>query len=142
MEKDLINLKSRLDELYPLLDVEATEEVLMIGILGMGGIGKTTIAQALFRKIACDFEGSSFVQDVRKNSSSKEDNCALQQKIIGEILGSWKILTSMLSHLDPVYGAEMIHRIFCNKKVLLVLDYVDDIEHLLSDTDAIYKPGF
>ncbi|KAI3776437.1 hypothetical protein L1987_46219 [Smallanthus sonchifolius] len=46
----LIGIESRMDTLNSLLSIEATQEVRMIGIFGMEGIGKTTIAETLFRK--------------------------------------------------------------------------------------------
>ncbi|KAJ9542624.1 hypothetical protein OSB04_029130 [Centaurea solstitialis] len=81
METNLIGIESRMDALNSLLCTEATEEVRVIGIWGMGGIGKTTIAQALFRRIAYKFESSSFVKDVREYFSSEKDIWALQEKI-------------------------------------------------------------
>ncbi|CAH1447734.1 unnamed protein product [Lactuca virosa] len=163
MEKNLIGIESRIDELYSILGMAQTEEVRMVGLLGMGGIGKTTIVKALFRRIAHKFEGSSFIEDVRENGSSKNDICGLQENILRDILASRREFFIM----GPEQGANMIQRLIFNKKVLLVLDDVDDIkqleflaathewfgpgsriiittrdEHLLSGADAKYKPDF
>ncbi|KAL7615113.1 hypothetical protein Lser_V15G05191 [Lactuca serriola] len=164
MEKKLIGIESHINELYSLLGMEMTEEVHFVGILGMGGIGKTIIAKALFRRIAHNFECSSFVRDVRENSSSKRDICALQERVLSEILNT----SQRFFVNDPEDGAYMIHQRFCKNKVLLVLDDVDDVEqlkflsasqrhwfgpgsriiittrdeHLLSGANAKYKPDF
>lgn len=68
MENNLIGIKAHVDDLTSLLGMEATDEVRMVGICGMGGIGKMTIAKALFRRICYKFEGSSFIKSVRENS--------------------------------------------------------------------------
>ncbi|GJW26543.1 TMV resistance protein N-like protein [Tanacetum coccineum] len=86
IENNLIGIETHIDALNSLLDLDETEEVRMVGIWGMGGIGKTTFAQAMFRRISYKFDGSSFVKDVRQNCSNKKDVCALQQKILSDVL--------------------------------------------------------
>ncbi|PWA59054.1 toll/interleukin-1 receptor (TIR) domain-containing protein [Artemisia annua] len=155
-------MESHMKKLNSKLNIEDTGEVRTIGILGMGGIGKTTIARELFRRISYKFVGSSFVKDVRENSSTPKDICALQEKILRDILGAQHI--SIIQ--DPENGADMIQERLGNKKVLLVLDDVDDFkqleflaesnewfgsgsriiittrnEQLLSDANAKYKPA-
>ena len=50
-----------------LLDIESID-VRMIGIQGLGRIGKTTIAKAVYNKFVNHFEASYFLEDVREKS--------------------------------------------------------------------------
>ena len=49
------------------LDIDSND-VRMVVIHGLPGIGKTTIAKAIYDLIAYHFEGSSFVENVKENS--------------------------------------------------------------------------
>jgi uridine kinase len=43
-------------------------DVHFVGINGMGGIGKTTVANALYNEICVVFEGSSFLSNLKESS--------------------------------------------------------------------------
>ena len=58
-----VNPRAKVVEL--LLDIESID-VRMIGTQGLGGIGKTTIAKAVYNKFVNHFEASCFLEDVRE----------------------------------------------------------------------------
>jgi hypothetical protein len=104
-----------------LLDIENNDHTCMVGIFGTGGIGKTTIAKAIYNSIASQFEGSCFLEDIRETSNQKDGLIRLQNKILSDILGGSSL---MVDNVDQ--GINLIkHRLFC-KRVLLVLD---DVNH-------------
>ncbi|MED6203786.1 hypothetical protein PIB30_002549 [Stylosanthes scabra] len=119
-----VGLQSQLSEVASLLDVESNAGVHMVGIYGIGGIGKTTLAAEVYNLIADHFEGVCFLEKVRENSN-RHGLVHLQTILLTEILREKDIkLTSSKQ------GASKIHNRLCRKKVLLVLDDVDDPEQL------------
>ncbi|ESR55116.1 hypothetical protein CICLE_v10023334mg [Citrus x clementina] len=58
----LVGVESKVEEIESILGVES-KDVYSLGIWGIGGIGKTTIARAIFDKISGDFEGSCFLEN-------------------------------------------------------------------------------
>ncbi|KAI6687175.1 hypothetical protein NL676_024003 [Syzygium grande] len=100
-------------------------DVRSIGIWGMGGIGKTTVARAVYDKICGKFvDGCSFLANVRE-ISEKNDLVYLQNQFLGDILHEDNLRIG-----DDQRGANMIKERLQQKKVLLVLDDVDEMEQL------------
>ena len=96
----------------------------MIGIYGMGGLGKTTLARVVYDKFRSEFEGSNFIANVREDSKS-HSLPRLQQQLLTDILGERNIL------LSNVYdGVDKIKKRLCHKKILLVIDDVDHVDQL------------
>ncbi|RHN42661.1 putative P-loop containing nucleoside triphosphate hydrolase [Medicago truncatula] len=111
-------------EINSLLDVGSNDEVSMIGIHGIGGIGKTTLDLAVYNLIADSFEGLCFLENVRENSD-KHGLQHLQKILLSETLGEKKIKLTNVKQ-----GISVIKHRLQQKKVLLILDDVDKIEQL------------
>jgi hypothetical protein len=116
-----VGIHSRVEKMKALLDL-GTSDVHIVGMYGMGGIGKTTIAKALYNEICHEFEGSSFLFNIKESSEQSNGLIYLQDQLLSDILKTknWKI-----SNVDA--GINLIEKRFCHKRVLVVLD---DVHHL------------
>ncbi|KAL2966389.1 hypothetical protein AAZX31_16G114600 [Glycine max] len=134
-----VGLESRVLHVRSLLDAGSDDGVHMIGIHGMGGIGKSTLARAVYNEliIAEKFDGLCFLANVRENSD-KHGLERLQEKLLLEILGEKNI-----SLTSKEQGIPIIESRLTGKKILLILDDVDKREQLqaIAGRPGWFGPG-
>ncbi|KAH9726277.1 Integrase catalytic domain-containing protein [Citrus sinensis] len=126
-KNQLVGVESTVEEIESLLGVES-KGVYALGIWGIGGIGKTTIARAIFDKISGDFDGSCFLENVREESQIPGGLSCLRQKLLSNLLKD----KNVMPYIDLNF------RRLGHMKVLIVFDDVtcfSQLESLMGSLD-------
>ncbi|CAN1229978.1 Disease resistance protein L6 [Linum perenne] len=117
---ELVGIDDHIEVLLEKLSVD-TENVTMVGIHGLGGIGKTTIAKAVYNTISSRFDRCCFVENIRETQQQNDGIVVLQKKIICDILRM-----DSVGYIDDNGGRKMIRERVSKFKVLIILDDVDE----------------
>nr|XP_011461837.1 PREDICTED: TMV resistance protein N-like [Fragaria vesca subsp. vesca] len=125
-DKYLVGIQSRLENMEKLLCV-GESDIRMIGIWGIGGLGKTTIAKAVYNSIAPKFEGSCFLENVRERSLKYGGLQKLQKFLLSRTVDLKDLEVNSLDE-----GSGRIKERLSHKRVLIILDDVNDLDELKS----------
>lgn len=102
-------------------DRSSNSHIMMI--CGESGIGKTTMARALFKLHSERFDYSCFLENIREITNNNNDLVHLQRHL-------FSILEEDTVELHNFEGVSIIKEALCCKRFLIVLDDVDQIDQL------------
>ncbi|GLJ18879.1 hypothetical protein SUGI_0337300 [Cryptomeria japonica] len=119
LPKHPVQLDKKIEEVIHMLNIDNKEAVLKIGIWGLDGIGKTTVAKAVFNGILQNFDAYCFLSDLSAKCQHKEELKDLQE----QKMKYWRFNA-------PDEGRSVVAQISALKRILIVLDDVVDWEQL------------
>ncbi|XP_042501666.1 disease resistance protein RPV1-like isoform X2 [Macadamia integrifolia] len=125
-----VGINLRVAELVELLDMK-TNNVLVVGFHGIGGVGKTTLAKAVYDRVAARFNCRCFIPNVGDTLRTHNGLISLKEKLNHE-------LNKEHSGGEVITGVNYIS----GNQVLIVLDDVDDVEQihaLVGNSDWLYN---
>ncbi|KAJ4831152.1 hypothetical protein Tsubulata_000691 [Turnera subulata] len=136
----LIGIDSHVQNIELLLCLESTK-VRSVGIWGMGGIGKTTIAEVVFSRIYSQFDGFHFLSNVREELK-RHGAVAVWKRFLMDMLDERSSNMGALSSLRLDFMEQRLRY----GKFLVVFDDVDDsmsiqFQELLARHHEIFGEG-
>ncbi|XVE81461.1 hypothetical protein DITRI_Ditri15bG0065900 [Diplodiscus trichospermus] len=119
----LVRIDSLVRHINGWLEEDESDKVGIATICGIGGIWKTTIAKVIYNQNIQKFEGCSFLAKVREASEECNGLVHLQRQLISDIV---KGKAPKIYNADD--GINRIKKVVFSRRVLLVLDDVNDLE--------------
>ncbi|CAN1165069.1 Disease resistance protein L6 [Linum perenne] len=134
---ELVGIDHHIEVVLEKLSLDSNN-MTMVGIHGIGGIGNTTIARAVYNKISYSFDRCCFVENIRETQQQKDGILIVQKKLISDILR--KDSNGISNNSE---GRKMIRERVSELKILVILDDVDekfDFEDILG-SPRNFHPG-
>ncbi|KAL7618869.1 hypothetical protein Lser_V15G03781 [Lactuca serriola] len=98
----------------------------ILTILGMGGIGKTSLAKYIYALHSLEFDASSFIEDINRKCNEKSNGMLDVQKQLFDDISK----PSSVQVLDYSLYTLIIENALARKKVFLVLDDIGNLDQL------------
>ncbi|CAN0891152.1 TMV resistance protein N, partial [Linum grandiflorum] len=140
----LVGAESRVKQIESLLSMDSSStDTRIIGIWGMAGMGKTTLARAIFDQYSNQFEGSHFLADIRRQlQKGSSTELRLQQELFSSVLDDHDLgARSYTKVATTAISKNRLRR----TKTLVVLDDVDEpitLHNLLDKQPrTVFGPG-
>lgn len=121
--KHPVGIDHRVEKVELLLRMELSDAH-MVGIWGTGGIGKTTIAKAVYNALHSQFVNRCFLNKVSETLKN-QGMVHLRKELLHKMLRTKGL---EVSSIDA--GINLIRDRLCCKEVLLVLDDATDMDQL------------
>ncbi|KAI6705146.1 hypothetical protein NL676_008108, partial [Syzygium grande] len=114
-----IGVDSFVDDVISLLKIGSEDDVRVVGIWGMKGIGKTTVAQAVYHCVSREFDGFSFLENV--GVANQDTLLLLQKRLLHDVLKVQGIeMYDLNSNINEIKAK------LCQKRIFLVLDNITE----------------
>ncbi|GLJ22677.1 hypothetical protein SUGI_0427220 [Cryptomeria japonica] len=125
-----VGLETVKKDIIQKLHLGSAQTVVRFGIWGIGGIGKTTVAKAVYNEACNDFDAASFVFNVRSTSLTKLQG---------------QILKDLVNYEEELYSVEKGKYLLTDRlrgiRALVILDDVDDRVQLEALAGHWLSPG-
>ncbi|XP_057871461.2 disease resistance protein RPM1 [Cryptomeria japonica] len=125
-----VGLEERMEDLIGKLKMESDTKNMVVAISGVGGIGKTTLAKAIFDSIGPKFQARSLVGPVKA-----KELCKLQEHILKD-LSRQDILVKSIEH-----GKALMKAHLGSIRALVILDDIDHSMQLEAFNVDCLAPG-
>ncbi|XP_065634517.1 disease resistance protein RPV1 isoform X4 [Quercus suber] len=132
-----VGIESRVQYLYKLLS-RGSSDVYMVGIWGIGGIGKTTIAKAIYNLLQRKFKASCFLENIGEAAKQPNGLIDLQDQLLSSVHVNNNRKIKLVDQ-----GTMDIQKRAWSKRVLVVFDDVDHWDQLdkLAIKRGCFQPG-